>query len=345
MGKWDGIKSKRILSVMRSALEDDKAFSHVEVVDLIRAALEDGYLTHDELEDLKLIANNSDTMMPRSKFMLMYLYAEMKQWGGLYSLGTNRQTYAADIICSFLKRMGSPKFSKLNRDEVGIDLLMRIANPSLINQRRAGLCGPCAFLYSVATDSPAMYAKFAIDLFEKGIAKIGRVEVEPSDNCRSYDPPPDMSPAEWLTAASLRDSENAFLDFDDVNRDYSAGTAMSEMIIWFQRAGYTHVDFADNRIWSRGAGDIADLNTYYNNGYRVVLRINDKMLYADKQTNTSGHGDHFVTLVSPITATGQSVSLTVFTWGYGKYLIPQGNPLSQSDFLGNLYGYIAAKPF
>jgi hypothetical protein len=75
------------------------------------------------------------------------------------------------------------------------------------------------------------------------------------------------------------------------------------------------------------------------------MRINKKMLDKEAQTDTSGHGDHFVVLTSTIVKTGRTVRLTVFSWGYGNYLIPQGDPLSMSDFLENLYGYVAAKPF
>jgi hypothetical protein len=43
--KWDGIKSRKILDALRIALSDDKMFSHREVVDVVRAALDDGVLT------------------------------------------------------------------------------------------------------------------------------------------------------------------------------------------------------------------------------------------------------------------------------------------------------------
>jgi hypothetical protein len=69
------------------------------------------------------------------------------------------------------------------------------------------------------------------------------------------------------------------------------------------------------------------------------------MLKKAKQTDTSGFGNHFVVLRSRIVDDGRTVNLTVFTWGQGNYQIPQGDPLSESDFLGNLYGYVIAKPF
>ena len=85
-----------------------------------------------------------------------------------------------------------------------------------MNQDTAGLCGPVAFLYGLASNSPATYARYAVDLYEKGNAKIGDI-LAPSTGCRTSSPPCSMSPADWLAAASLRNSDNWWFDVDVVN--------------------------------------------------------------------------------------------------------------------------------
>ena len=50
-------------------------------------------------------------------------------------------------------------------------------------------------------------------------------------------------------------------------------------------------------------------------------------------------------LHSPIARTPQGVRLTIFTWGQGNFVIPPRGPVSEHDFLNNLYGYVASKPF
>ena len=65
--KWDDIQSPKILDALRVALSDDKMFSHREVVDVVRAALDDGILTPGELNDLRIVAENSETMLPRPR--------------------------------------------------------------------------------------------------------------------------------------------------------------------------------------------------------------------------------------------------------------------------------------
>lgn len=345
---WSDIYSRKVRDAFRVALAD-KQLTHDEVVEVLRVVLEDGNLSGVEVNDLQKIATTSETMPPRSQHMLLNLGYEVYQnlGYGPIDFSTSRQKYAMEILCDFLKRIGSPRFPKLDRDRVGIDLLLRVANPNIINQRNTGLCGPVGFLYSLAFDSPAAYAKLGIDLFEQGKAKIGKIEVEPGSDCRNYSPQPPMSHGEWLTAGSLRDSENFLLDYDGVDRDwFSDGTTNNEVAQWFSKAGYTDVRAENNMIASRGASDISLINKLFNEGYRIILRINSKLLNVKKQADSSWRGNHFVVLRSPINVIGQEVKLTVFTWGVGQWNIPgPGTKMSPGGFLEHWYGYIAAKPF
>ena len=158
-----------------------------------------------------------------------------------------------------------------------------------------------------------------------------------------------MSPADWLTTASLRDSTNLWFDVDhDVDsfwNNRAAEATLGDIETWFEQSGYTDIQSEDNTFSSLDASDIDDLNRYYNEGRRVILRINSALLYAAHQTETTHKGNHFVGLASPIARTPQGVRLTVFTWGQGKYAIPQGDRLAEKDFLDKLYGYVAGKPF
>ena len=78
-----------------------------------------------------------------------------------------------------MQRSGNSYWPGLDRDQVGASLLMRVANPSTIDQNNASLCGPAAVMFGFAADRPAAYAKFAIELFEKGEADLGRNTISP----------------------------------------------------------------------------------------------------------------------------------------------------------------------
>src|SRR5262249_24657836 len=149
--------------------------------------------------------------------------------GGPYRLSSSQQKFAAEMVCDFLERSGRCMFPKLDRDDVGIGLLIRIANPNVMNQGQSSLCGPTNLICSLATDQPAQYARYAIDLYEKGKAKIGRLLIEPGTGVRDYLPPRGAIPqVDWLTTASLRDSENWFFHYDSVDREFAGITLPGE---------------------------------------------------------------------------------------------------------------------
>jgi hypothetical protein len=343
---WDDVKSRTIREAFRVALSDDRRLNHAEVVEVLRTAMNAGVLSDQEIDDLQVIANTSETIMPRSKAMLLYLRkaADLVSGYGSIYIATARQKYASDLVLDFMKRMGQKYYPILDRDQVGIDLLIRISNPNILNQRNAGICGPIAFLYSLAFDSPAAYAKFAVELYESGKANLGDLTINPSSDCRNYSPQPPMSPADWLTGASLRDSENWWFNYSSVG-DGDGGTKCYEIANWFGKAGYSDVHYEHNDFYSLGLTDINTVNRYYCAGYRTVLSINSKLLRVATQNEKSSKSNHLVVLRTPIQIFGNSISLKIHTWGEVMKPIPAPNTqMSPDGFLEHWYGYVVAQP-
>ncbi len=352
--QWGDIKSQKILDAIHADLSKGPNFSHADVVDIVRATMDDGVVTLQELTDLGVFAKNATaTQMPlRSRKMVQYLVDQVQNvFGakGQISLNTVLKRYAAGVVVDFLKEESGGAFPRLDRDQIGIDLLLRIANPGIMNQDRTGICGPMALLYSVASDSPVSYAKYVINLYDKGKASLGAIEIAPSKACRSYSPPTTMSPTDWVAAAALRDSDNWWFNVDKDDNGFvmniASGAALGTIEEWFERSGYTDIKSKSNPLRGLSSGDLTDVNRYYAEGRRVVLRINADLLNAKTQSDWSLKGDHIVVLTSPINlaAPKGGVQFTVFTWGQGTFEIPQGAPLSEKDLLSHLYGYIAAK--
>ena len=342
---WSDIYSRKVRDAFRIALED-KWLTHAEIVDVLKALLSDGELDGTEINDLMKIANTASTMPARSKSMLRYLglQAFNNKARGPIGIYTDRQKVAARMILGFLKGHGSPKFPNLDRDQVGIDLLYRVANPNVINQGMANICGPVGFLYSVALDAPANYAKFGMDLFENGKAMLGKIKVEPGKDARDYSPPPPLTHGEWLTAGSLRDSANAFYDYDTVFRD--GDTKLTEVVSWMRRAGYSDIKVSDASIGSRPVSEIGIINNLYNQNYRVILLIHSNLLDAKTQADKSSASNHYVVLRSPIHVAGNQVKVAVYTWGTAQWNIPgPGTAMTPAGFAQHLYAYVAGKPF
>jgi hypothetical protein len=349
-GQWDGIKSGSVNQALRQALTD-LTIEHSEVVEMIRATLSDGNVSAEELDDLLYISGASRSVSPRSKALLEDFYGRVQLTTGgkgPYKLPSDKHQFAADMVCNFLKRSGTTYFPKLHRDKVGIGLLMRIANPSILRQGRASLCGPAAMLHSLASDRPGEYARFAMDLFEEGKAKVGRLFVKPGPGVRNFLPEPRaISQVDWLTMASLRDSENWFLDYDDTEKEVGGITTPGELHEWFRLAGYSDIKNDTNltNMTYKDSGTVDDANELFAKGYRVCLFISANMMEEkDQSWRGSIFTRHWVVQRSKIDLAKGKEIVRVFSWGQGDYKVPEGSKeLSADEFLGNFYGYVAAK--
>ncbi|MTV12274.1 MULTISPECIES: hypothetical protein [Bradyrhizobium] len=354
-GQWDAIATPSVDAALRKGLLDDSKLDYAEVVDIIRATVADGMVTAFELDDLTTIANTSRTLSPTSKKLItLFVGDEKKKWLGVgpYDLNSDQKKLAAEMVCDFLKNTRTTFFPKLDPHRVGIGILRRIAKPSLIDQDQASMCGPSALMFSYASDKPGQYARFAIDLYQKGQANLGRLLIKPGKDVKNYTPPYSLDHVDWLTCASIRDSENWFLDFDDTGRisDVAGITLPSEMEQWFRKAGYQDVREETNLKFSKGLDSVNEANALLAGGYRVCLFISANMIeYDDQSDEGSVLTRHWVVLRDRIQVSSGNVTTTIFTWGKGDYAIPHPGkggaqkPLSIGDFLMNYYGYVAAK--
>jgi hypothetical protein len=359
--QWDNVGTKAVNAGLRETATDQQ-LSHADAVSIVRGTLSDGYITPYEMADLQEIANVSRTLPSRSKKMLTLLGEKLKkteETKGPFWLRSDQHRFAADMACDFLAGSGAGRFRHLDRDEVGVGMLMRITKPSLVDQDEGSLCGPAALLFGVLTDAPIAYARYAIDLFEKGKAKLHKLEIEPGADCRNFQPPASMAHVDWLTMASLRDSENYFLDYDSVSEKeggLKGITTAPELARWFKRAGFSDVrngvgdgivpgQVLKDALAEKGPRHVEEANKLFGQGYRVCLFINAGMLDKDEQATKGSLLDrHYVVQTSPIDMSNGKVRLQVFTYGVGNRQIPQGSTdLPHAHFFQNFFGYVAAK--
>jgi hypothetical protein len=345
-GPWDVFKSGSVQRALREALIDENLLSQSKVVEILRATLANGIVSASELDDLKMVATKSNTIMDRSKKMILYLDSQVGgRFGGPpIKFDSKNQLFAANMVCDFLKMRNHTRWTNVDRDEVGVGILLRRAKPGILHQRNASLCGPSSLLFTLLLDQPIEYARYAIDMYEKGYAHIGRIFIKPSPRIflAKLDT---IDPVDWITMASLRDSENWILDYQTASREFAGMTLPGELADWFRRAGYSDVRQDANVLRrQRGTETMDEASRLFISGYRVCLFIAGNMIEAENQTTSATLPDHWVPLVSPIERSGDQVKLTVHSWGNGATSIPQRAPLSLTNFLENFYGYVAAHP-
>ena len=249
---------------------------------------------------------------------------------------------AQALVTAFGARPGGGRFSGISRAAVASALTQRIATPGAISQSVLSLCGPAALLFTTARDDPTRYAQFIIDLYEKGQAKLGNLDIAPGADARTYAPPPSVNAADWIGLASIRDSANWFFDYQSAKNQFAGITMPNELVQWFKEAGYTEVINETNTFFNKNRLNALKASHLFNLGYKVSLFISAKMLRATEQTDNSSTPDHWVVLTSGILLV-PSVRLTVYTWGRPRYRIPQGSALTESDFLDNYYGFVACR--
>ncbi|MGD0756796.1 MAG: hypothetical protein ABR927_17240 [Bacteroidales bacterium] len=268
------------------------------------------------------------------------------------------------------RRSQAIAFKVISRFEVVEGLRERVNDPSRIDQGRAGLCPAASLIFQLATDKPDVYAQFVIDLFEKGVGRIGTWQVEPSNDLKMYQIPLSGSggfkvhAADWIPMASIRDSENWFFDYQQIDEQWhwsinwlaqivkSGGATFNELESWLKKAGYTEVIKGEGSTWpednQRTRGNIKLASDYYVLGYKIILRIDANILYLDWQARGENErSNHVVVLTSKVNFQNvggrENLSMTVYTWGSGTHPIPLGGQLSVEDFLKYYYGFVAAK--
>lgn len=274
-----------------------------------------------------------------------------------------------NMIREFEKRDGDAAFNNIKRTEVAEQLRDRIAKPSRIDQGASALCGPAVFIYSLAKRKPKQYAQYVIDLYEKGEASIGRLQVKPGGDCKKFNPKPlqgtsnEIAEADWIALAGLRDSENSFFDFDDADDQFAGITMPGEIAKWFAFSDFLAIRQNTNIVFDESLYTLMQAHKQYIMGACVCLFVGANVLQGISGGRSPA--DHWVILNSPIhiggkpvnslvsrgkkvnqdkTLLSEKIQFSIYTWATDSYPINRHDPnLTVGKFLDYFYGYVAAR--
>ena len=250
---------------------------------------------------------------------------------------------ALQAIASFRSRTSPQAFTGLNRNTVTDDLEKRVSNPALINQSGLPVCGVAAFAYVWASRNIVAYVRFAISLFEHGWGEIGGQVIEPDNDLKSKSPgsyawQAGLRPAEadWLVLSSIRDSENAMIDFEGgPSEDIAGGTPEGEIIDWLRELGFSNVRDEVSRTFGKNVADARALNASVDPRNYIVLCVDASMI--DPSMKKAGKGNHWVVLRSRFFFKGGNIEFRVWSWG-AFYDIK----VTEATFDATFYGAIIA---
>ncbi|MDE1474924.1 hypothetical protein [Xenorhabdus bovienii] len=233
----------------------------------------------------------------------------------------------------------------------------RLSKRTYPDQNGASLCGPAAFFYCLQIDRPDIYEQAARELWQYGRTKIGQLEIKPGEGCRHpkgtfYNQYGErISGLDWLTLASLRDSENMIMSYDEVDDEVAGITMWGKLTEWFEKSGYEKV-FSNVGLSHSNINDIVTLSDYYNKGYHVVTLISAGMLSDFGDIETSGK-NHWIVWEGVVenyekenitnnSDLNQYVNLNLFSWGKVEHQIKKNKSLDY--VLNHIFGGLVFKP-
>lgn len=227
--------------------------------------------------------------------------------------------------------------------KIKTDIQKRMNHLSYPSQKGASLCGPAAFFYCLQIDRPDVYGQAAKELWQYGKTKIGELEIAPGEGCRhpAGNFNHSISGLDWMTLAGLRDSENALLNYDDIDSLVAGITLWPTLTEWFEKAGYEKV-YSNVGITQVGVEGIRELNDYAKKGYKVVTLINDSLLEGSLDEHST-FPTHWIVWAGPaVQKPNGSIQLMLFSWGQVEEQIKPNKNIS--FFVQRFFGGVVFKP-
>jgi hypothetical protein len=201
-------------------------------------------------------------------------FTDAEELGTAYGLDpqkSRRLLPARSLLDAFDKQRPAGLWTHINRTQLSRELRARILDPNTVDQASANLCGVVSVIRTWAFDFPLEYTRFALDLYTRGKAQmIGRSArmarvVSPSTDLRHAPPPQGMAHADWIVAASVRESLNRVFDYSPGEGIFSikAWTLPSDVERELKSLGYIRVRNKANVAQSSGYETLMEASQLY----------------------------------------------------------------------------------
>ncbi len=247
--------------------------------------------------------------------------------------GTATQQAAWRMAEAFRRRSHGNMWRTLQREEIANNLGVRVYDPSQIDQSQTNLCGLAALVRHWAADNPEDYVRFAINLYEKGVARLGRIKVQrnivPSPELRGDVAPRGMAHADWLVLASIRENFNNIFDYRSIEsaeisrlgEQISAINFPADVVLGLRTVGYQRIIERTSISRGQGIANALEASRYFAQGWRVILLIHSNMLTRFQNRSARApivRSNHWVGLLSTISTSADQryvYPFRIFTWG------------------------------
>lgn len=283
-------------------------------------------------------------------------FSDSDSLAGMRGLGPRPEcSKALAKLEQFAQRARPGLWPHIGRASLFNSLRARVELPKLVHQRSTGLCGITAMVHLWAHDFPEKYVTFALDLYERGFGIMAGRDthsarrIQASVELRHANPPPGISAADWIVAASIRESLNKVFHYSP-----GEGVFQIEAFTWpgdlakqFHALGYTHVRGRFTPGRTQGYDSLMRASELYQRGWRVIMLIHVRLL-AGERAGAIKLPNHYAGLNSPIVrklSCGKPMLFPFELWtgGASRIVCEQGGPIELETVTGNYFGFIAGK--
>ena len=244
---------------------------------------------------------------------------------------------ALKVIEEFEAKSGNGMFPNISRADVASGLRERVGQPETVDQGESSLCGPAALMFAILSKNPEEYAKYVTSLYDTGQGTLPtNLVVKPSHDCRHAAPGGKVSAVDWVSLASLRDSENS-IDYEDPSDQVAGITSPSMLSVWLKRTGFEARQNETNVFATKGKDNLEKASKFHDAGHTVCLLCKGDTL---KKITGSWYSvpSHWVVMVRAAKIDKEYVTLKVFSWGQFYEL-----NMTHSTFFSTYFGFVCGK--
>ncbi len=242
------------------------------------------------------------------------------------------------------KELDVAKWNKILWNDLFESIVEHICNPYKVEQLQTPYCGPCSVIFELVRRKPGKYVEILADLFYNGSFTSGR-EYKPTDKLLNSQIDKGLSAADWMLAATLRETENLFIHIENgrwsIVEDVGGITINGSVEKWtrdligLNPKYFSSIFFGETSALDEAARIVS------NNGVAFMLIDMDLTKTVETIIDFPTHwiaflGDYSKTMGPD--GSINSISFTYFTWGGARHF-----SAPKEKYVENMFGVVVGR--
>jgi hypothetical protein len=210
-------------------------------------------------------------------------------------------------------------WSQIDKPSLMADVRATVADPEgQIYQAKAQFCGPTSIVLELARHMPRRYVRICQELYETGGFVSRTKAINATDDLRASPVGQDMSAADWMLIATMREEENAVFpvtaDATGIDAQVQGMTTQWEMDGWTNEILFKdETAITTTFVWGEQDA-IAYADQVYNAGGVAFVMINSDLLLRPTENTNPLLPDHWVVYRGGLAVNGDQIQFRLWSW-------------------------------